>query len=169
MVADGVHVLFAIALVVVLLRTRRAEPYLIAVLAAGGPDLDRYLFAPFIYRGYLAGPLWTHRGITHSLFLMAVFVAVAYAVGHWRAGVIGYGSHLVADYATGGIRLFAPLDASLYGLYLDWMLGNLVVGAFSVVVIAVGLGAMLTTTEDRDDADDLALPLLDEVFSWRFR
>lgn len=169
MVADGVHVLFGIALVMVLLRTRRVEPYLIVVLAASLPDLDRYLFVPFLYRGYLVGPLWTHRGITHSLVCMALFVAVAYAVGHWRAGAVGYGSHLAADYATGGIRLFAPFDDALYGLYLDWMLGNIVVGSFSAIVMLVGLGVMLTAPEGRDDPEELALSGLDEVLTWRFK
>jgi inner membrane protein len=169
MVADGVHILFGVALVMLLLRTRRLEPYLIAVLAAGGPDLDRYLFVPLIYRGYLSGPLWTHRGITHSLLLMVVVVAIAYAAGHWRAGAIAYGSHLAADYATGGIRLFAPFEVSLYGLYFDWMLGNVVLGTFSVIVLVVGLIALLDEADEQDRTNELTLPRLRRVLSGWFR
>ena len=142
MVADGVHVLLGPALVLVLLRTERVEPYLVAMLFAGLPDIDRYLFSPLIAGGYLTGPLWAHRGITHSLLVMALFVGVAYLMGETRAGAIGYGSHLATDFLTGSIRLFAPFDVVAYGLGYDWLLGSTVAGAFSGVVLIGGVVAM---------------------------
>lgn len=142
MVADGVHVLLGAALVMVLLRTERVEPYLVALLFAGVPDLDRYVFGPLIAAGHLSGPLWAHRGITHSLLAMALFVGLALLLREWRAGAIGYGSHLVADFLTGTLRLFAPFDLRAYGLGLDWLLGSAVAGGFSGVVLVVGLVAM---------------------------
>lgn len=174
MVADGVHVLLAVSLVVAVLRTRRAEPYLVAILTASVPDLDKYLFTPFVYAGYLSGSLWTHRGITHSLLVLLLFVGAARRVGHWRAAAIGYGSHLVADYLTGGIRLFAPFTVRLYGLYYDWMLGNVVAGSFAVVVTLAGLAAMLRLDADADvDADARTVTVDDDPFDrfsrWWFR
>lgn len=162
MVADGVHVLLAVALVMVVLRTDRAEPYLVAILAGSVPDLDRYLFTPFLYSGHLSGPVWTHRGITHSLFAFALVVGAAWTVGHWRPAVLGYGSHLATDFVTGGIRLFAPLSIELHGLYYDWMLGNVVVGSLSVLVVFVGLGVMIS--RDRHDAPTTAAAPLDRWF-----
>lgn len=163
MVADGVHILLAIALVMVLLRTDRLEPYLVAILAAGLPDLDRYLFTPFLYTGYLSGPMWTHRGITHSLLAFGLFTGVAYAVGYWRPAAIAYGSHLIADFLTGGIRLFVPLTPRLYGLYYDWMLGNVIAGSFAAVVVTSGLAALIR----RDRLDGAAV--VDSRVAWWFR
>jgi inner membrane protein len=142
MVADGVHVLLGPALVMLLFRSGRAEPYLVAMLSAGLPDLDRFLFGPLIDWGYLAGPLWAHRGITHSLLVMALFVGLAHQVDEARAGAIGYGSHLAADFLTGNVRLFAPFDVTAYGLGYDWLLGSAVAGGFSSVVLVVGVVAM---------------------------
>lgn len=142
MVADGVHVLLGPALVMVLLRTERVESYLVALLLAGVPDLDRYLLGPLVAGGYLTGPLWAHRGITHSLFVLVLFVGLASLVGESRAGAIGYGSHLAADFLTGRVMLFAPFDVGTYGLGLDWLLGSAVAGAFSGVVLIAGVVAM---------------------------
>lgn len=168
MVADGVHILLAVALVIVVLRTDRAEPYLIAILAAGIPDLDRYLFTPLLYSGYLTGPVWTHRGITHSLVAFLLFVAIARSVGHWRAAALGYGSHLVADYFTGSIRLFAPFSPRPYGLYYDWMLGNVVAGSFAVVVVLLGLAALLRRESATADVERRTDPF-GRLSEWWFR
>lgn len=168
MVADGIHILLAVALFALVSRTDRVEAYLVVVIAAGLPDLDRYLFTPFIYSGYISGPIWTHRGITHSLFALLLFVSVAHLIGHWRAAVIGYGSHLVADYVTGGIRLFSPFTIRQHGLYFDWMLGNIVVGTFAALVI-VGELIVRTRAEriDADSRDSSAPPsVVDEVRRW---
>lgn len=154
MVADGVHILLGVALVSLLLRTDRVEPYLVVILAAGLPDLDRYLFTPFLYSGYLSGAIWTHRGITHSLAAFLLFVGAARLIGHWRPAVLGYGSHLVADFLTGGIRLFAPLSIRPHGLYYDWMLGNLVAGGFAVVVVLADLAVRLHDGDERAAASD---------------
>lgn len=139
MVADGVHILLGVALVALLLRTDRVEPYLVVILAAGLPDLDRYLFTPFIYSGHLSGPIWTHRGITHSLVALLLFVGLAHLAGEWRPAALGYGSHLLADFVTGGIRLFAPFSVQPHGLYYDWMLGNVVAGTFALLVVLAEL------------------------------
>ena len=144
MVADGVHVLLGPALVMVLLRTDRVEPYLVALLFAGVPDLDRYLFGALALptNGYLWESVFVHRGITHSLLAMALFVGIAYLIGEWRAGAIGYGSHLTADFLTGGVELFSPFVVQRYGLELNWLLASATTGAFSGVVLVVGVAAM---------------------------
>lgn len=165
MVADGIHVLLGPALVMVLFRTDRAEPYLVAMLFAGVPDLDRYLFSPLIAGGYLAGPLWAHRGITHSLLAMALFVGLAYLVSETRAGAIGYGSHLATDFLTGNIRLLAPYDVTAYGLGYDWLLGSTVAGAFSGVVLICGLVVMT----HRERVDRLRARARSRVLALRWR
>ena len=144
MVADGVHVMLGPALVMVLLRTERVEPYLVALLFAGVPDLDRYLFGALSLptSGYLWESVFVHRGITHSLLAMALFVGLAYLLGEWRAGAIGYGSHLFADFLTGGVQLFSPFVVYRYGLELNWLLASATTGAFSSVVLVVGVAAM---------------------------
>lgn len=149
MVADGVHILVGVALLALLSRTDRVSAYLVVALAAGFPDLDRYLFSPLLYAGYLSGPLWTHRGITHSLAALLLVVVVAWTIGYHRAAAIGYGSHLVADFVTGGIRLLAPLSVQPYGLYYDWMLGNVVAGAAAVFVIAADIHVRRRTDDAR--------------------
>lgn len=148
MVADGIHILLGVALVAVLVRPDHVEAYLVVILAAGLPDLDRYLFAPLVYNGYLSGPIWTHRGITHSLAVMILVVWVAHAVGMWRPAAVGYGSHLVADFLTGGIRLLAPFSDQLYGLYYDWMLGNVIAGTFAALVIGADLAARVRSGDE---------------------
>ncbi|MFW5919696.1 MAG: metal-dependent hydrolase [archaeon] len=154
MVADGIHVMLAIALVMVLLRTDRVEPYLIAILTAGLPDLDRFLFTPFIYQGYLSGPMWSHRGVTHSLLAFALLTGIGYAIGYWRPAAIGHGSHLITDYLTGGIRLFAPVSPRLHGLYYDWTMGSVIAGGFASIVVVVGLGVLIY----RDRVDESTVP-----------
>jgi inner membrane protein len=165
MVADGVHVLLGPALVMLLLRTERVEPYLVALLFAGVPDLDRYLFGPLVAGGYLSGPLWVHRGISHSLLAMALFVGLGFLIGEWRAGAIGYGSHLAADFLTGGVRLLVPFDAGTYGLGFDWLVGSAIAGGFSSVVLIVGLVAMV----HRERADRVRTAVLRRarVARWR--
>lgn len=169
MVADGIHILLAVALFALVSRTDRVEAYLVVVVAAGLPDLDRYLFTPFIYSGYISGPIWTHRGITHSLFALLLFVGASHLIGHWRAGAVGYGSHLIADFLTGSIRLFSPVTIRQHGLYFDWMLGNVVAGTFAALVIAREL--IVRTRAERVDSDgrdrrDSSVPSLDEVRRW---
>lgn len=153
MVADGIHILLAVSLIVVLLRTDRVEAYLLGILAAGLPDLDRYLLSPLVYGGYLSGPIWTHRGITHSLFAMVLVVGMARLAGLMWPAAIGYGSHLIADFATGSIRLFAPFSVRPYGLYLDWGLGNVVAGAVATLIILAELAGRLRAGDHRDDAE----------------
>jgi inner membrane protein len=168
MVADGIHILLAIALFALVSRTDRVEAYLVVVIMAGLPDLDRYLFTPFIYSGYISGPIWTHRGITHSIFALLLFVSVAHLIGHWRAAVVGYGSHLAADFMTGGIRLFSPLTIRQHGLYYDWMLGNVIAGTFAALVIAGEL--LVRTRVDEADAGSRdsndAPSIIDEIRRW---
>lgn len=169
MVADGIHILLGVALFALVSRTDRVEAYLVVVIAAGLPDLDRYLFTPFLYSGYLSGPIWTHRGITHSLVALLLFVGAAHLLGHWRAAAVGYGSHLAADFITGGIRLFSPLTIRQHGLYFDWMLGNIVAGTFAALVIAREL--LVRTRAEGVDSDsresrESHVPALDEVRRW---
>lgn len=155
MVADGVHVLLGPALVMVLLRTERVEPYLVALLFAGVPDLDRYLFGSLLAEGYLWDSILVHRGITHSLLAMALFVGLAHLIGEWRAGAIGYGSHLATDFLTGGIQLFSPFTLQRYGLELNWLLASATTGAVSSAVLVAGVIAM--THPERADRLRIAL------------
>jgi inner membrane protein len=139
MVADGAHLLLSLSLVLVLFRARRAEPYLVAVLAAAIPDADKFVFDPLVRMGFVEGILWTHRGLTHSLLFGVLLVVVLSAVGPWRPAAVGFGSHVLFDFLTGGVRLFAPLDTGLYGLEFDWVLANIVTMVFSVTVLLGGL------------------------------
>lgn len=154
MVADGIHILLGVALITLFMRTDRVEVYLIGILAAGFPDLDKYLFSPLVYGGYLSGPIWTHRGITHSLVALLLFVGAARLVGLWRPAAIGYGSHLMADICTGAVRLFAPFSIEQYGLYYDWGLGNVVAGTFATVVIFAELAVRLEDDGAGEHAED---------------
>ena len=142
MVADGAHILLGLALVVVVFRSRRPEPYLVTALAAAFPDSDIVIFHPLVELGYVEGAMWTHRGLTHSLPVAVIVVAVLSYFGPWRAAAIGYGSHILLDYLTGGVRLFAPLDHALYGQSFDWLLMNLLTSVFAIVVILGGLLGM---------------------------
>lgn len=152
MVDDGIHILLGVALVALLIRPDRVEPYLVVVLAASLPDLDRYLFAPFVYTGYLSGPLWTHRGITHSVVALVLVVGTAYAVGLEAPAALGYGSHLAADFLTGGVRLLASLSTAQYGLYYDWVIGNVVAGTVAGLVIVAELAVRLRRDDETRDA-----------------
>ncbi len=139
MVADGAHLLLSLSLVMVLFRARRAEPYLVAVLAAAIPDADKFVFDPLVRMGFVDGVLWTHRGLTHSLLFGLLLVLALSVVGPWHPAAVGFGSHVLFDFLTGGVRLFAPLDTGLYGLEFDWILTNIVTMVFSVTVILGGL------------------------------
>lgn len=139
MVATGVHILLALALVLLVVRSERAEPYLVAALAATVPDADTFVFRPLIELGYVSSVVWTHRGLTHSLLAGFVVVTLLSAFGPWRPAAIGFGSHLVFDMLSGGIRLFAPVDRTLYGISLDWLLLNALTSAFAIVVLLGGL------------------------------
>jgi inner membrane protein len=139
MVADGAHILLGLALVLVLFRARRAEPYLVAVLAAAIPDSDKFVFDPLVRLGLVDGILWTHRGLTHSLLFGLLLIAVLSLIGPWRAAAVGFVSHVTFDFLTGGVRLFAPFDTGLYGLEFDWLLVNVLTMAVSVTVLFGGL------------------------------
>lgn len=135
MVADSIHILFGMALVAVIMRTRRPEPYIVAALAAALPDIDIFLLEPLLHHDIVSSIFWAHRGLTHSIVALAVFVLAAWLVGQWRPAAIGYGSHLVADAVTGGAMLFAPFSAQQYGFQFDWMIGNVAVGLASILLL----------------------------------
>ena len=153
MVADGVHIMCGLALVLLITRSRDVEPYLVAALAAEVPDVDVFLFH-FVVRD-LRGLMWAHRGITHSLAAAAAFVLLASLVAQWRAAAVGYLSHLSLDLLTGGVLLLAPLDTAVYGVSTDWYLLNGVVGFLSVAIIVGGLAYF--TYGDRLPVADLDL------------
>lgn len=142
MVATGVHILLSLALVLLVVRSERPEPYLVAALAATVPDADTFVFRPLIELGYVSSVAWTHRGLTHSLLAGFVVVALLSAFGPWRAAAIGFGSHVVFDMLSGGVRLFAPVEQTLYGVSLDWLLLNMFASAVAVAVILSGLLGM---------------------------
>lgn len=148
MVADGIHVLLGMALVSVVLRARRPEPYIVAALAAALPDIDIFLLDPRLYGDIATSILWAHRGLTHSLLAFVVFVIAAWTVGQWRAAALGYGSHVLADAATGGTMLFVPVSAQRYGFHLDWMLVNVALGILSILLIVGWLFVLLGERSD---------------------
>lgn len=132
---DAIHILLAIALVGIFIKPIDHIPYLVAVVGAAIPMTDRFFFNSLIEIGYL-GSFWAHRSITHSLFAAIVFVAIAWYIGYPKAGVLGYGSHIIPDIFLGGIMLFFPITTTIYGG--DWLprfLTNAVVGLISVIVI----------------------------------
>ncbi|GAB3680762.1 hypothetical protein GCM10028857_03910 [Salinarchaeum chitinilyticum] len=139
MVADGAHILLSMALVFLLLQKREPEPYFVAVLAASIPDIDKFVFTPLIELGYVDGPIWFHRGVTHSIFFAVLLVTVFAYFGPWRAAVIGVASHLCLDFLTGGVRLLIPFDTGLYGLNLSWKLANVVAMVVAVTILFAGL------------------------------
>ncbi|WP_254524676.1 metal-dependent hydrolase [Natrinema caseinilyticum] len=139
MVANGVHILASLALVLIIVRSRRPEPYLVTALAAAVPDIDIIVFRPLVTHGYVEGVLWAHRGVTHSVLSGLVVVGLLSVFGPWRAAAIGYGSHLFFDSLTGGVRPFAPFDPALYGVSVDWLLLNLVTSAVAVTVLLGGM------------------------------
>jgi len=135
-VNNAVQILLALALVAAVLRPRERAPYLVAVAAAAFPVLDGLLLTPLVEAGHLAGPLWTHRSVTHSLVAGVAVVAVAAAVGHWKAGALGYAAHLVPDFLFGGVKLFLPFDATVYGVQgLPVWPADVAVGVASVAVL----------------------------------
>ncbi|QLK26935.1 metal-dependent hydrolase [Natrinema zhouii] len=139
MVATGVHILVGLALVVLVVRSDRPEPYLVAALAAAVPDIDTFVFRPLIELGYVSSLLWSHRGLTHSLLGGVVIVALLSPFGPWRAAAVGFGSHVVLDTLSGGVRLFAPVDQTLYGISLDWLLLNAITSVLAITMILGGL------------------------------
>ncbi|ELY67582.1 metal-dependent hydrolase [Natrinema versiforme] len=155
MVATGVHILIGLALAVVVCRSERAEPYLVAALAAAGPDIDTFVFRPLIQLGYVSGPLWSHRGLTHSLVGGVVVIVLLSSVGPWRVAAIGFGSHVGFDMLTGGARLFVPVDPTLYGTSVDWLLLNMLA---SVVAVTLILGGLLGMKYDLEGPIDMPTP-----------
>ncbi|SDE88070.1 metal-dependent hydrolase [Halorientalis regularis] len=139
MVADGAHILLSMALVYLLLRERRPEPYFVAVLAASIPDADKFVFTPLVRLGYLDGVVWFHRGVMHSLLFGAILVAVLSLFGSRRAAIIGVVSHLCLDFLTGGVRLLVPLDNGLYGLEIGWLLTNVAAMVVAATILFAGL------------------------------
>ncbi|WP_226479995.1 metal-dependent hydrolase [Natrinema amylolyticum] len=142
MVADGVHILLSLALVLLLFRAERPEPYLVAALAAAFPDIDIVIFPLLADIGYGESLLWSHRALTHSLLVGVVVVGLLSYFGPWRAAAVGFGSHIVMDLLSGGVRLLAPVDDTLYGASFDWLLLNTLTAAVAVTVILGGLLAM---------------------------
>jgi inner membrane protein len=139
MVMDGVHVLTALALVALLFDARRPEPYLVAVLAAAVPDVDKFVFDPLVRLDYVQGAVWAHRGVTHSLLFGLLLVLALSYLGPWRAAAVGFGSHVAFDFLTGGVLLFAPFDPTLYGLSYSWLLANILVTTAAVAVLVAAL------------------------------
>jgi inner membrane protein len=104
-------------------------------LAALIPDLDRpaakiWDFLPYGHTvGKVVDPLIKHRNISHSLIGMAIFAALIHFLfasfpSYWGietktlfwAGIIAYGSHLLADSVTDeGIPLLFP-SKRMFGL-----------------------------------------------------
>ena len=142
MVADGVHILLAIALVYLCFRTTDAGPYLVAGLGASVPDVDMYLFRPLIELGYVDGVVWGHRGATHSVFMGLLLVALVAMVGPWRPAALGFGSHVTFDLVTGGVRLFAPASAALVGVSGGWLLFNLLATIVAATVLVTAIVRM---------------------------
>lgn len=136
------HILTALALVLIAYRTDPVDPSLAGALEAAFPDVDICLFYHVIVDddGFAFG----HRGITHSLFAAVAFTAVA-SVFYRRAAALAYASHLALDFVTGVIRLFAPLGVGRYGVHRDWFAVNV---AASAVTIPLLLGGLIWLSDD---------------------
>jgi len=132
---NAVHILFALALVILILRTPKLKPYLVALICVSIPITDNYLFTPLVKLEYLDGPIWTHRSITHSLLAGALLMAIFYYIRFWKSALIGYTAHLVPDFFTGGIKLFLPFNTVNYGFNFSWWLTSAILGLFSGIVI----------------------------------
>lgn len=161
MVADGVHVLVALALVVVVLRERRPEAYLVGALAAAFPDIDVYVLPALVDLGYVHGPVWGHRGVTHSLLAGAVVTLALSRFGPWRAAAIGFFSHLAFDAVTGGVYLLAPATSVRYGISGGWLLLNMLASVASVAAILAGSRYLWTETDTRRFPSNVADGVLD--------
>lgn len=132
---EGVHILLALALVILFIKDPDHISYLIAALGAAIPMTDRFLFNSLIEIGFL-GPMWEHRSVTHSLFSAIIFVMIAWYLGYPKEGAIGYGAHLIPDMFLGGVMLFFPISLSVYGdNWLPTFLTNAVVALLSGIVI----------------------------------
>ncbi|RDI71704.1 metal-dependent hydrolase [Halopelagius longus] len=138
MVAHGVHVLVGLALAFLCFRAERPEPYLVAALAAAFPDIDSYVFPSLVDWGYVAGSTWAHRGVTHSVFTGVAVVLVLSYFGPWRAAAVGFLSHILLDYVTGGVFLLAPFVTVRHGFSTNWLILNSLTAVFSVTVMLAG-------------------------------
>lgn len=133
LVAFATHGVVGYALVAVL---TRADPRLGAFVAIA-PDID--LLAPLDW-----GPLFVHRGITHTpLFVLGV-VAVAYSI-RWRrrdatVALLALGSHLLIDaLSPKGLPLLLPAARApspglpIHGPFLTVLLWTGAVGLLVIV------------------------------------
>lgn len=108
-----------------------------AILGALLPDLDansstiKYLsiakVQPFAPLSVLLSRDWGHRGMTHSLIGLAVFVVLVSPIALfwswpiWAALCLGYMSHLAADACTrSGIPLLYPNKRRFHLLPMGW-------------------------------------------------
>lgn len=95
-----------------------AQPldYIVGGVAALLPDIDdnrSYIGSRFAPVAFPIRMIFGHRGITHSLLMLGILGGLVYFFGNdfgWMIPfVIGYASHLLADYVTNtGIPLFYP-------------------------------------------------------------
>lgn len=136
---DAVHILLAIALTYLLLRTEKIQEYLVSVLGVSFPMIDHFLITPLITLGFLGGPIWLHRSITHSLLAGALVVAAGYVIGYWKPAMIGYSSHLVPDFFCGGVKLFLPFNTNVYGFNISSFFTSAIVGFASGLILVYAL------------------------------
>lgn len=96
--------------------THNPLDYIIGALAALLPDIDdnrSYIGSRLAFIAFPIRMTFGHRGITHSLLMLIILGVVVYFYANdfnWIIPfVIGYASHLAADYVTNtGIPLFYP-------------------------------------------------------------
>ncbi|PTD94205.1 hypothetical protein C9439_03920 [archaeon SCG-AAA382B04] len=131
---DVIHILLAVALIALFLRTEELNQYLVGVMGVSFPIIDHFFITPLIELGYIGGPLWIHRSITHSFLAGAIFVAIFYYLGYEKPALIGYSAHLVPDYFMGGVKPFLPFNPTTYGFQLPKYITALV-ALFSGTII----------------------------------
>lgn len=118
--------------------------YIVAVFASLLPDIDdnrSYIGSRFAFIAFPFRMIFGHRGITHSLLMLAILSGLVFFYGNefnWIIPfAIGYGSHLLADFVTNsGIPLFYPYSQR-YKFFVTFETGSI---KEYVVVFVLSLG-----------------------------
>ena len=114
--------------------------YVAALIASVAIDVDHIP----LYLGLLGNQ--AQRPVTHSLSVVAVFIAAAAASRRHRAVLAGVSTglvlHFARDLAEGypGVRVFWPLQHTSWMISYQWFLGMIIVFTIArLVLVSVGL------------------------------
>lgn len=121
---------------------KRKKSFSVLVTASMLPDMDilTRVFGPDVLLTY-------HRGVTHSIFALALLPAlVAYVVTWQQRGrdfmyffflsLMAVSLHIYMDLTTKyGVQLISPLDDTFYSLYQVFIIDPLIVGSLVMFVV----------------------------------